>query len=59
MLKINVPKGEILWETWWSSGKEAYVITSNKTRDTYYLYKVNGDSLVRITKAKTPQGLKP
>ncbi len=36
------------------TGKTRYLITSNKLRDHYFLYKVNGEKLERIGKARSP-----
>lgn len=50
---IKAPDGETIWVQYMSDGKVTHVITSTKLRDYYYLYKVNGDKLVK-TKHQSP-----
>lgn len=40
-------KSEILWLTYITSTNRKYLITSDKQRDTYYLYKVIDDKPVK------------
>ena len=54
-MKIKIPKNETLWVTHTLNGIEKYVITSNKERSTYFLYKVNIDgTLNKICKGNAP-----
>ncbi len=49
------PKGEQAWVRCCDeTGTLRYFITSNKLRDYYFLYKVNGEKLERIGKARFP-----
>lgn len=49
------PKGEIPWvQHCDESGTPRYLVTSDKRREHYFLYKVIGEKLERIAKAKTP-----
>lgn len=58
-MKIKYPKNEIPWVSYiGSDGQTVCVLTSNKTREYYYLYKVLPDgSLEKLGKAKTPPEL--
>ena len=49
-------KGETIWEFIVSEGGEElrWVISSNKMRTVYFLYKNDGHTLSRIASAKTP-----
>ncbi len=52
---IICPKGEQAWVRCCDeAGVPRYLITSNKLRDHYFLYKVNGEKLERIGKARSP-----
>lgn len=54
-MDISAPKGEILWvQCCDEAGTPRYLITSTKTRDHYFLYKINGEKLERIGKARSP-----
>ena len=58
MFKID--RGEKLWEQIHDEkGRLLYLITSDKQRETYYLYKVLNDSkdLKKIGKGRTPPDL--
>lgn len=49
------PKGEQAWVRCCDeTGTLRYLITSNKLRDYYFLYKVNDENLERIGKARSP-----
>lgn len=49
------PKGEQAWVRCCDeTGTLRYLITSNKLRDHYFLYKVNDENLERIGKARSP-----
>ena len=51
------PKNEMAWVRYCSDkGDLMYVITSNKTRDSYYLYDVT-EKQTRLGKGKTPRDL--
>lgn len=52
------PKGEIIWEQFYSGGKLMYVVTSKPARDTYYLYRNESGVLRKIGKAKSPVDLR-
>lgn len=52
---IISPKGEQVWVRCCDETRTLrYLITSNKLRDRYFLYKVNGEKLERIGKARSP-----
>lgn len=52
---ISAPKGEISWVRYYDeAGVPQFLVTSNKTRDRYFLYKINGEKLERIGKARFP-----
>lgn len=49
------PRGEIPWVRHYDeAGTPRYLVTSDKRRERYFLYKVIGEKLERIAKAKTP-----
>lgn len=49
------PKGEIVWVRGCDSdGTLRYVITSNKTRDYYFLYTQDNGEWRKIAKARSP-----
>lgn len=54
--KFKIPKGHILWVTYNDKdGQPKYIVTSDKIRDTYYLYSVKKDgSLTKVKSAKQP-----
>ncbi len=54
---IQVPKGEILWETYLKDGSPAFIVTSKQQRDSYFAYKVEGEQLKKLGKAKNPVDL--
>lgn len=56
---IKTPKNEILWVQYLGSGfTVTHIITSDKHRDTYKLYKVEGDNLIYTKhKASDPRDL--
>lgn len=54
---VNYPFNEIKWVTLMRDGKTAWIITSNRSRETYYLYSVTGRDATRLASAKTPVGL--
>ena len=56
---IKTPKNEILWvQIFDLQDKLTHVITSDKHRDTYKLYKVEGDNLIYTKyKASDPRDL--
>lgn len=59
VMKITIPKNETLWVTYLTSkGETSYIITSNKDRSNYFLYKVDDSGkLEKIAKSPTPQEL--
>ena len=53
-----INKSEILWLTQTTSTNKIYLTTSNKQRDTYFLYEViNGKPTKTKYKASDPTGL--
>lgn len=54
---IQVPKGEVLWETYYKGGSPAFIVTSKPQRDTYFAYKVEETRLKKLGKAKNPVDL--
>lgn len=54
--EFKIPKGQILWVTYNDvDGQAIYIVTSDKLRDTYYLYSVGKDgSLTKVNSAKKP-----
>jgi len=52
---FQAAKGEIIWVRGCDSdGTLRYVITSNKTRDRYFLYSLENDEWRKIAKARSP-----
>lgn len=55
----NVNEKEFVWEQIYDDhGKRTHVVTSDRRREVYRLYKVHGDKLELIGKARTPVELK-
>lgn len=56
---MRLPKGEKAWVSYQDfSGKEKFIITSKtNSRDTYYLYEVTPDGLVKLGKGSSPTQL--
>lgn len=56
---MKLPKGEKAWVSYQnSSGEEKFIITSKtNSRDTYYLYEVAPDGLVKLGKGPSPTQL--
>ena len=50
-MTIQFPKNQITWVTYFIEGVPKYLVTSDKTRDKYILYKVEKDG--GLTKLKT------
>lgn len=48
----GIKKNEIVWVTHYHNNKAIYVITSNKTRETYFLYVVK-DNVATKTRFKS------
>ena len=49
------PKGEIAWVRGYNSdGALRYIITSNKTRDYYFLYALENRAWKKVAKARSP-----
>ena len=58
IMKIKIPKNEILWITQLSADSKQYIITSTKDRSTYILYSVdNSGNITKIKKGKEPTEL--
>lgn len=53
----KIPKGEKLEVQHTSNGILTHITTSNLMRDTYYLYKVNGDKLEKVGRGDNPTEL--
>ena len=55
-LPFKVPKGEFLWTRYTKDDKTNYIITTKTyfNREYYYLYKVNGKTLEKLGRAKSP-----
>lgn len=55
---IKPPKNEIILVQYIKDNKPVYIITSTMLRDTYYLYKVENDKLIKTKyKNKNPTEL--
>ena len=51
----KTPKNQILWMTYKVDGVPKYLVTSNKVRNKYNLYRVNKDgSLDKVKSSATP-----
>lgn len=53
MEKINIPKNEKSWETYWEYDRPKFVITSDKFREEYFLYLV--DENLKLKKIETQE----
>lgn len=52
------PTSEIVWATYYNGdGELQYVVTSKRSRDNYYLYKMESKALVKVGKADSPDEL--
>lgn len=58
-MTYNIGKDEIIWEQIYGTDERLhYLITSDKRRDVYFLYRVDKDNTVsKVGKAKTPPEL--
>ena len=56
MFQLKIPNSQILWVTHKDkNGKVKYITTSDKSRENYYLYRVEKDGkLNKIKKLKQP-----
>lgn len=54
-MKFKLPKGEVLWVTYYKKDKPAYIITSTPMRDSYFLYDVTGDKPKKLAKSQSPK----
>lgn len=55
MADFKIPKGEILWVRHCDKhGAVTHVITSNQSRDVYYMYTVSDGKMTKLGRAKTP-----
>ena len=51
------PKTEVAWVRYYNNNKDLkYVITSNKTREYYFLYEI-AEKQIKLGKGKTPKDL--
>lgn len=58
MFCLKYPKGEIAWVDYYDGdGSLRYVVTSRPTRETYFLYEVADDKLVKLGKDPNPARL--
>lgn len=60
MGKVNYPKGEKVWMTYYSSAHEIqYIITTKQNnRDNYYCYEYTDDGIFKkVGRAKSPTDL--
>lgn len=57
--RLICPKNETLWESLWDdNGNLKYIITSNRNRDYYILYKLDKKMILNnVGKAKTPMDI--
>lgn len=53
----KVPSNETIWVQYRFDGNITHLITSNRQRDTYYIYEVRGTSLNKLGKGRDPQVL--
>lgn len=54
----KLPDSEIVWATYYNvNGELLYVVTSKRSRDNYYLYKMESKALVKVGKADSPDEL--
>ena len=52
---FQAAKGEIVWVRGYNSnGALRYIITSNKTRDYYFLYALENRAWKKVAKARSP-----
>lgn len=55
---LTPPKNQQIWTQYIKDGVVKYVVTSDMVRSEYFLYKVEGDKLVKTNhKAKNPLDL--
>lgn len=54
----KLPASEIVWATYYNAnGELLYVVTSKRSRDNYYLYKMESKTIVKVGKADSPDEL--
>ena len=56
-MKVKIPKGEEDWTYYNGYPNGAFVLTSNKDRSLYYLYKNEDGILTKVGKNKNPNSL--
>lgn len=54
---MKIPKKETLWETIISPKGRTYIVTSDDTRKTYFLYLEENGNITRKAKGDTPPDL--
>jgi len=55
-MNIKIPNNQEIYVTYTNSNNEKYIVTSDKFREWYYLYKViNNSKLEKISKKKIPE----
>lgn len=53
---MKVPSGQTLWMTKYDGkGNPVWIITSDSTRTKYYLYKWDGEKLLKVKIGKSPK----
>lgn len=54
-MAVQDPKGEIVWVRYFDlCGCPKFLLTSKPSREYYLLYKIDGDKLIKLGRAKTP-----
>lgn len=58
MEKLNYPKGELVWNGYYSrSGELLFILTSKESREYYFLYEYQDGEFKKLGKAKNPPEL--
>ena len=52
--RYSIPTGELLWCQFWNNDKITHIVTSNSTREQYFLYEITEDVAKKIGKNKNP-----
>lgn len=50
--KIQIPKNELRCESYWENDKPIFIVTSDKIRDQYFLYKIDDDLNIKKIETK-------
>ena len=51
---VGIPSTEIVWVTITDDLGDEYVITSKSDRNTYYLYRIENDKVIKLGKNENP-----